>query len=308
MKKYLIYTILAGLVALCSCTASSNGNQQASLTDSLQSELSGYIAGVDGTIGVAIITPDSDTILINNEKKYPPMSVFKLHQALTVADKLSRSGTPFDTMMSIRRSDMDYTTWSPMLKEHTEPMFSIELSELLRYILQQSDNNASNFLFDNIASVHTTDSLVRHLTGRQDFNLSYTEHQMKQNHELSRDNWSSPLACAVLINKVFTDSLIPAEGQRLVQELLLGCTTGQDRIVAAFKDMPGIKVGHKTGSGYRDSNDRLMAHNDIAHIMLPDGRAYSLAVLVTDFAGNEAQASAVIAEISRIVYDRIITN
>ncbi len=279
MKKYLIYTILAGLVALCSCTASSNGNQQASLTDSLQSELSGYIAGVDGTIGVAIITPDSDTILINNEKKYPLMSVFKLHQALTVADKLSRSGTPFDTMMSIRRSDMDYTTWSPMLKEHTEPMFSIELSELLRYILQQSDNNASNFLFDNIASVHTTDSLVRHLTGRQDFNLSYTEHQMKQNHELSRDNWSSPLACAVLINKVFTDSLIPAEGQRLVQELLLGCTTGQDRIVAAFKDMPGIKVGHKTGSGYRDSNDRLMA-----------------------------QASAVIAEISRIVYDRIITN
>ncbi len=308
MKKYLIYTILAGLVALCSCTASSNGNQQASLTDSLQSELSGYIAGVDGTIGVAIITPDSDTILINNEKKYPLMSVFKLHQALTVADNLSRSGTPFDTMMSIRRSDMDYTTWSPMLKEHTEPMFSIELSELLRYILQQSDNNASNFLFDNIASVHTTDSLVRHLTGRQDFNLSYTEHQMKQNHELSRDNWSSPLACAVLINKVFTDSLIPAEGQRLVQELLLGCTTGQDRIVAAFKDMPGIKVGHKTGSGYRDSNDRLMAHNDIAHIMLPDGRAYSLAVLVTDFAGNEAQASAVIAEISRIVYDRIITN
>lgn len=308
MKKYLIYTILAGLVVLCSCTASSNGNQQASLTDSLQSELSGYIAGVDGTIGVAIITPDSDTILINNDKKYPLMSVFKLHQALTVADKLSHSGTPLDTMMSIRRSDMDSTTWSPMLKEHTEPMFSIELSELLRYILQQSDNNASNFLFDNIASVHTTDSLVRHLTGRQDFNLSYTEHQMKQNHELSRDNWSSPLACAVLINKVFTDSLIPPEGQRLVQELLLGCTTGQDRIVAAFKDMPGIKVGHKTGSGYRDSNDRLMAHNDIAHIMLPDGRAYSLAVLVTDFAGNEAQASAVIAEISRIIYDRLITN
>lgn len=308
MKKYLIYTILAGLVVLCSCTASSNGNQQASLTDSLQSELSGYIAGVDGSIGVAIITPDSDTILINNEKRYPLMSVFKLHQALTVADKLSHSGTPLDTMMSIRRSDMDSTTWSPMLKEHTEPMFSIELSELLRYILQQSDNNASNFLFDNIASVHTTDSLVRHLTGRQDFNLSYTEHQMKQNHELSRDNWSSPLACAVLINKVFTDSLIPPEGQRLVQELLLGCTTGQDRIVAAFKDMPGIKVGHKTGSGYRDSNDRLMAHNDIAHIMLPDGRAYSLAVLVTDFAGNEAQASAVIAEISRIIYDRLITN
>lgn len=308
MKKDLIYTILAGLVALCSCTASSNGNQHASLTDSLQSELSGYIADIDGTIGVAIITPDSDTILINNDKKYPLMSVFKLHQALTVADKLSRNGTPFDTMMSIRRSDMDSTTWSPMLKEHTEPVFSIELSELMRYILQQSDNNASNFLFDNIASVHTTDSLVRHLTGRQDFNLSYTEHQMKQNHELSRDNWSSPLACAVLINKVFTDSLIPAEGQRLVQELLLGCTTGQDRIVAAFKDIPGIKVAHKTGSGYRDSNDRLMAHNDIAHIILPDGRAYSLAVLVTDFASNETQASDVIAEISRIVYDRLITN
>lgn len=45
-----------------------------------------------------------------------------------------------------------------------------------------------------------------------------------------------------------------------------------------------------------------MAHNDIGHIMLPDGRSYSIAVLLNDFDGTEEEASEAIAGISEIVF------
>ena len=47
----------------------------------------------------------------------------------------------------------------------------------------------------------------------------------------------------------------------------------------------------------------LLAHNDVGYVTLPDGRAYALAVLVKDFDGSEAEASAVIAKVSGIVYE-----
>lgn len=83
--------------------------------------------------------------------------------------------------------------------------------------------------------------------------------------------------------------------------MLTGCITG-DRLTAAFKESDGVRVGHKTGSGYRNEKGLLMAHNDIGHIMLPDGRSYSIAVLLNDFDGTEEEASEAIAGISEIVF------
>ncbi len=47
-----------------------------------------------------------------------------------------------------------------------------------------------------------------------------------------------------------------------------------------------------------------MAHNDVGYFRLKDGRSYSLAVFIRDFRGSEEEASAVIANISKCVYNR----
>lgn len=60
---------------------------------------------------------------------------------------------------------------------------------------------------------------------------------------------------------------------------------------------------HKTGSGFRNAAGELIAHNDVGYFRLPDGRDYSLAVFIRDFSGSEKEASAIIAGISRCVYD-----
>ena len=87
---------------------------------------------------------------------------------------------------------MDPETWSPMLKEHAEENLNLTVEELLRYILQQSDNNASNLLFDRIVSVEDCDRFIRESTGKDDFRISYTERQMHRKEDKYLAWWEEP--------------------------------------------------------------------------------------------------------------------
>lgn len=255
-----------------------------------------------GETGIALLTDEGDTIVVNNEVKYPLMSVFKLHQAIAICHRLEENALSLDSVVCIDASSLNSETWSPMLKEHTGEVIALPLRELLRYTLMQSDNNASNYLFDNFCSVAETDSFTATLIPRESFRLTVTEAEMWNRHELCYQNVSSPLGAALLIDRLFSDSTVCAAEREFLCTTLSQCSTGLDRIVAPLRDIEGVTVAHKTGSGFRDSDGHLSAHNDVAYITLPDGRHYTLAVLVKDFKGDEHEASGVIAEVSAAVY------
>lgn len=288
--------ILALTAVAWGCAGRGHASPEAAdICDSLRNELCKIAHTAPGQVGIAVITPDGDTITVNNDSIYQMMSVFKLHQAIAVAHTL-------DTIISFPRSEMNPDTWSPMLKEHPELQLNITVRDLLRYTLQQSDNNASNLMFSRIVSTHDCDRFIREATGINDFSIRYTEQQMFDNHDLADDNHSSPLACARLMHKLFTDSIVSPDKQSALQQILLDCRTGLDRIYAPLKDKKGVTLAHKTGSGNRNSSGELMAHNDVGRVTLPDGRTYELAVLIRNFNGTEAEAAVVIAEISAAVY------
>lgn len=291
---------------LLSCTAASKtdsetDNSFTQLRDSLYSIADEY----PGEIGIAVITGNADTVLVNNEDKYPLMSVFKLHQAIGVCRQLEQNGTSLDSMVTINRADLNPDTWSPMLKDYADTQINITVRNLLRYALQQSDNNASNYLFDNFRSVAGTDCLIATIIPRDDFRLTVTEAQMRNDHSLCYSNHSSPLGAAALINRLYLDSIAGAENLNFMRTTLRECRTGADRIAAPLQGKEGVTVGHKTGSGFRNEKGILTAHNDVAFITLPDGSHYSLSVLVKDFNGSEQEAAAAIARISETVYSFI---
>lgn len=250
-----------------------------------------------GEIGVAVITDNGDTVTVNDKNKYPLMSVFKLHQAVALCIEADRTGMSLDTTLCVARAELNPHTWSPMLREHTEDTLCLSVSRLLRYILMESDNNASNLMFNRLTDVAATDSIIATLIQRSSFNLSYTEAEMGREHSRAYANRSSPLGVACLINRLFTDSIMSTDKQQFICRTLRECRTGKDRIAAPLVGMEGVAVAHKTGSGFRDSGI-LCAHNDAAFVELPDGRHYTLVVLVKDFPGDEKRASQAIAEIS----------
>lgn len=255
-------------------------------------------AGTKGEVGVAVLTSEGDTLVGGADACFPLMSVFKLHEAIAVAHVLDTRGQDLDTVLHIRRDELNPHTWSPMLKDYPEGDLDMSVGELMAYMLIHSDNNASNLLFDRIVSVSGTDSLVRALTPISDFRLRHTEAEMLRDHDLAYGNWSSPLACAVLIDRVFTDSLVSGPKQGEIRRFLGECKSAPGRIAAALDGEPGTRMYHRTGSGFTNDRGEVAAVNDVAWVSLPDGRHYSLAILVKDYPGPQEEADSMIAAIA----------
>jgi len=280
-----------------------NNNEPVLYTQFLTDTISKIVSVYPGEIGVGVIINNTtDTITVNNKSNYPMMSVFKVHQALAVCRDFDQKGSTLDTLMTMQRNELDPKTWSPMLKEHLESEFSLTVKDLLYYILSQSDNNASNFMFKKLVSVAKTDSFIATLIPRSSFQIAYTEEEMSADHDRAYANCTSPLGAAMLMNRLFTDSLVSREKQCFIIKTLKECMTGNDRIAAPLLEKEGITIAHKTGSGYINENGVLVAYNDVAYIRLPNNVCYTLAVFVKDFKGDETQAAKAIAHISATVY------
>lgn len=271
------------------------------LTNGIESIISEY----SGNIGVALIVNGKDTLSINNRNEYPMMSVFKLHQGIALCNNFNRKGLKLDSILHVSRSELNPDTWSPMLKEHTEDTIRLSVKDLLRFAITQSDNNASNLMFNRLVSVAETDSMIATIIPRSEFRISYTEEDMYKDHSKVYSNYSTPLGAAELINRLMTDSILTPEHKECISEALMDCQTGQDRIIKPLLDKKCAVIAHKTGSGYRNKEGMLSAHNDVAYIKLTDGQSYSLAVFVKDIYGNETVASEAIARISALVYSFI---
>lgn len=266
----------------------------------LEKELTAIADSAKGDVGIALIY-DGDTLTVNNDAIYPMMSVFKLHQAVAMCRMFEENGTSLDSVMTLRRSELDPDTWSPMLKDHSGEEISLPMRRLLEYTLIESDNNASNEMFVRLMSPAACDSVIAGIIPRGSFEIRFNEAEMQTDHSRAYSNRTSPLGAAILIDRLFTDTLVGKSYQDFIKSALLRCQTGPDKISAALSETEGITIGHKTGSGYRDENGRLAASNDVAFISLPDGRHYALAVFVKDFDGTDAEAAATIARISAAI-------
>lgn len=290
--------IVATYMSLCCGCKDKTCNDKSPLREQLYE----IIDTVPGTVGVAYVS-DTDTITVNNGVRYPMMSVFKLHQAIAVAAVLEKRGHTLDSTLLIHANELDRNTWSPMLKNYANADFSISVGELMKYSIALSDNNASNLLFKHIVSPAETNAFIRHMANDTTFQICCSESEMKDNIYMCYFNYSSPLSAAMLMRQVFEEPLVGSVNQDSIKHYLSEVSTGRDRLGAAMKDSEMEIFAHKTGSGYRNATGELTAHNDIGYFRFRDGSNYSLAVFIRDFHGSEEEASAVVASISKCVYE-----
>lgn len=295
---------MAAVMPSCSTSKTNQSNAQETLSP-LRDSLQSIADSAAGEVGIALLTDRGDTLLVNNEDKYPLMSVFKLHQAIALSRLFVERGCSLDSVVRLERASLNPETWSPMLKDYPEGDIRVPVRKLMEYTLTQSDNNASNYMFRTLQGVVAADSCVAGLIPRESFRLAVTEEDIWSDHSLAYRNHSSPLGAALLIDRLFTDSIVPGPERDFICRKLAECKTGTDRIVAPLADKKGVVVAHKTGSGFRDADGVLSAHNDVAFVTLPTDRYYTLAVLVKDYHGSEAEAARVISRVSAAVWSAL---
>ena len=196
------------LVFSLSHKSATKGSANPPLTDVLTDSISQIVSACPGEIGVAVIINNTDTVSVNNKSIYPMMSVFKVHQALALCNDFDKKGLSLDTLVKINREKLDPKTWSPMMKDYSAPVISLTVRDLLRYTLSQSDNNASNIMFKNMLNTAQTDSFIAKLIPHSSFQIAYTEEEMSADQDKAYSNYTSPLGAAMLMNRLFTESLI----------------------------------------------------------------------------------------------------
>ncbi len=274
----------------------------------LQAKLSEFCEEKDAKIGVAVIIDGRDTVAVNGKEPFPMQSVYKFPIALALRDRYVGKVLSTDYGIAIYPEDLHPSTYSPMteciLKSsqiHSDTL-RIPTSEILAYMLQQSDNNASDIALREAGGTMRV-NMYMHQIGFDDIQVKYSEEQMHTDNYLSNANTATPLAMAELLDlfdKNFNDS-ISLEIKRLMES----SATGYERLVKPLSAKGSIVIGHKTGTGFTLPDGRLMAINDVGYVHLPDGRRYTIAVFIENSGYDIAQTEALIAEISKIVFESL---
>lgn len=254
----------------------------------------------DATIGVAVVFDDSTTYTLNNESRYPTLSVYKFHLALAVLDYLNRNNLPLSTEIFVPESDLLPDTYSPLRDEKLIGNFNISIKELLEYSISRSDNNACDILFKYIGGTDVVNQYIKGL-GFENISIAATEEVMHKKTENQYLNWTSPLASTQLLTYFLNKNLFSDVYKDFLIEALIKTSTGKDKLKALLP--PDLVVGHKTGSSSRNEFGVKVAENDLGFVSLPNGKRYSIGVFIMDSKEDDKTNSATIAKISRAVYD-----
>ena len=270
----------------------------------LETQLKEAIKGKKAEIGIAVIIDGKDTVTVNNDIHYPLMSVFKFHQALALADYMGKQKQSLETRLPIKKSDLKPDTYSPLRDKYPQGEIEMSIADLLKYTLQQSDNNACDILFDYQGGPDAVNKYI-HSLGIRECAIAGTETAMHEDLNLCYENWTTPLAAAELVEIFRKKPLFPNVYKDFIFQTMVECQTGQDRLVAPLLDKK-VTVGRKTGTGDLNAKGQQIGCNDIGFVLLPGGRTYSIAVFVKNSEENNQANSKIIANISRIVYEYIM--
>lgn len=274
------------------------GAQPAGLSRSLELALHNF----RGRVGVAVVYGRGDSLLVAGDTahSYPLSSVVKFHQALYVLGRAPGCGISLDSALTLAPAEMVRDTWSPLRDRYPSGGVRLTVADLLRYTLQQSDNVACDALFRRFGSPGRVEAYVRSL-GFHGCRVGATEAEMHADPSRAAANRSTPVDAACLFYEFPAAGWLAPEAQAFVCDALLGCTTGTDRLPAGLAGTEA-RIGHKTGTGFRDARGRMQGFNDVGFVLLPDGRRYAMAVFIDDALASDADCAALMARLSALVF------
>lgn len=248
-------------------------------------------------VGIAIIK-DNHLIVVNN-KKYPLLSVFKYFVAVKVLKCVDQQKFSLDTNVSINKNMLDFNTYSPMLKEYQNYPFNITISQLLEYMISQSDNNACDILVDYIGGIHEIENFVHEL-GYDAINIKVNEKDMNTNIYNQYLNTSYPKDIILLMKKVKENNILSSSSLAFLENILLKTETGKNKIKAGLPK--NTKFFHKTGSGSRTPKGLKIADNDAGYVLLPNGDIYYIAIMIKNSPLSDDENAKITSDISKIIY------
>lgn len=269
-------------------------------------QLKSMIGKKRATVGVAMIFNGSELMTINNQYRYPMLGVVKFHQALAVLDHVAKSDQTLETEVFVKKAMLRPGTHSPLRDNYPAGDFVITLTDLLRYSLSQSDNIASDVLYDYIGGPKVVQNYVEKL-GVKDVSIELTEAQVEKDEMNLFHNWCKPSSAVLMMETFLQNDLFPRPYKLFLERAMIESPKSDNRLKALLPEKE-VLVAHKSGSSGRNEYGIKMGDNDLGFVLLPNGAHYSIAVFIMNSYETDESNAALIANISKAVYDYFVAH
>lgn len=270
----------------------------------LRGEICKRIDSFHANVGVAVYGLDfKDTLSFNGWKHYPMQSVYKFPLALAILDGVDRGKLSLSQSIHITKESLDKNTWSPMVKDHPDQDIDIRLDELLTYMVSASDNNACDALFWLAGGTGAANDYI-HSLGVSGIAIAATEAQMHKGWAEQYTNWCQPAAMAQLLQLFYDGKILSKKSTAYLMQLMTESQNSANRLKGRLPE--NTVVAHKTGTSNTNKKGITAATNDVGIVTLPDGKHYAIVVYVSDYRQSMERAEALIADISKQVWDYFV--
>ena len=276
----------------------------------LQSRIAALGSQFNGRVGIAVQSVhDGWTVGWKADELYPQQSVSKLWVAIAALDAVDRGQVRLDQRVSLTRSDLTLFH-QPIAARILGGGTTMSLSELMYQAITKSDNTCNDKLMRSIGGPSAVRAMIaekglgaiRFYDGERALQSRIAGLLWSQSYSVGGafykargalpyavrksafdryvadpfDGASASAIASALARLKRGELLSPSSTARLLS--VMGNTkTGANRLKGGLK--PGWSLSHKTGTG-QVLGAVQAGYNDIGVLTAPDGRSYSVAVMI----------------------------
>jgi beta-lactamase class A len=262
------------------------------------------IAGkAQGKVGVAATVLEiGESVGLNENEHFPMQSVYKFPIALAVLKQIEQGNLKLEQKIRIEKSDLVPPKLHSPIRDRYPQGTDLSLSETLKYMVSDSDGTACDVLLKVVGGADAVTKYLRDL-GVNEMLVATTEREMAEDNSAQYRNWASPKATNDLLRLLHEGRALSESNRALLLKLMTETPTGAKRLKGLLP--AGTIAAHKTGTS-GTVNGLTAATNDVGLITLPDGRHLAVSVFVSDSTADEATREAVIAKITRAIWDEFV--
>lgn len=271
----------------------SNTNREKDLRDRIE-QISHAAQGRVGMSAAVIETGKS--VSLNGNQHFPMLSVYKFPIAMAVLAQVDQGKLNLDQKIRVETSDI--VPGSRILDENSQGV-EFTLTELLKYMVSESDNTACDVLLRLIGEPKIVTQYLQGL-GIDDIVVANTEKELGQDPAVQYRNDATPDATVVLLRAFHEGEGLSESSQALLRRWMTETTTGLERIKGLLPE--GTVVAHKTGTS-STVNGVTAATNDVGFVTLPSGQHLAIAVFVSDSKASDVIREEVIAKVTKAAWD-----
>ena len=264
----------------------------------------------DGRVGIAVRSVNEGwSTSWNGNDLAPQQSVSKLWVAITALDAVDRGRVRLDDRVTLSRSDLTLFH-QPVAQKILGGGTTMSLGELMFQALTKSDNTCNDKLMRSVGGPEAVRAMIRSkglgairfyegerslqsriagLTWTPSYSIGRAFYEARNALPMSvrraafnryvEDPYDGASANAIvdaLAALKRGELLSPSSTARLLT-IMSQTSTGKNRLRGGIK--PGWSLSHKTGTG-QVLGATQAGYNDIGILTAPDGRSYSVAVMI----------------------------